>query len=150
MGNNVSGVEQLFLDNVNVEMVFNLVDRIDYLFLRYIRDAAEEEPGKPGVYLSELSEGLQLPMSEVSKEVSRLQDKGYVKWLMGEKRDRTYVEITKTAMDLLDRQKNHLKEIYQKIVTELGEEETAVILQNMHRIAMIVKEAEKQIENKVE
>ena len=28
-----TSVEQLFLDNVNVEQVFHLMDRIDYLFL---------------------------------------------------------------------------------------------------------------------
>lgn len=139
MGNNATGVEQLFLDNVSVEMVFNLIDRIDYLFLRYIRNVGNQEAEKKEVYLSELAEGLQLPMAEVSKEVNRLQDKGYVRWLMGEKRDRTYVEVTQTAVDLLERQKEHLKEIYQKIVEELGEEETMVMLRSMHRIAEIVK-----------
>ncbi len=139
MGNNVTGVEQLFLDNVSVEMVFNLIDRIDYLFLRYIRNAGTQGAEKKEVYLSELAEGLQMPMAEVSKEVNRLQEKGYVKWLMGEKRDRTYVEVTQTAINLLERQKGHLKEIYQKIVEELGEEKTAAMLASMHRIAEIVK-----------
>lgn len=139
MGNNTTGVEQLFLDNVSVEMVFNLIDRIDYLFLRYIRNAGSQGAEKKEVYLSELAEGMQLPMSEVSKEVNRLQEKGYVKWLMGEKRDRTYVEVTQNAMELLDRQKAHLKEVYEKIVAELGEAETRAMLHSMHRIAELVK-----------
>lgn len=139
MGNRTTGVEQLFLDNVSVEMVFNLIDRIDYLFLRYIRNAGNQGAEKKEVYLSDLAEGMQLPMSEVSKEVNRLQEKGYVKWLMGEKRDRTYVEVTQNAMELLDRQKAHLKEVYDKIVAELGEEETRAMLRSMHRIAEIVK-----------
>ncbi len=139
MGNNVTGVEQLFLDNVSVEMVFNLIDRIDYLFLRYIRDAGNQEAERQEVYLSDLAKGLQLPMSEVSKEVNRLQEKGYLKWLMSEKRDRTYVEVTQTALDLLERQKAHLHEIYEKILAELGEEETMSMLHSMHRIAEIVK-----------
>lgn len=139
MGNSVTGVEQLFLDNVSVEMVFNLIDRIDYLFLRYIRNAGNQEAERQEVYLSDLAEGLQLPMSEVSKEVNRLQDKGYLKWLMGEKRDRTYVEVTQTALDLLNRQKEHLHEIYEKILAELGEEETMAMLRSMHRVAEIVK-----------
>ncbi len=139
MENNGTGVEQLFLDNVSVEMVFNLIDRIDYLFLRYIRNGGSHGAEKKEVYLSELAEGMQLPMSEVSKEVNRLQDKGYVKWLMGEKRDRTYVEVTEEAMELLDRQKEHLREVYEKIADELGAEETRAMLHSMHRIAEIVK-----------
>lgn len=147
MEKNATGVEQLFLDNVSVEMVFNLVDRIDYLFLRYIKNAGSQGAEQKEVYLSDLAEGLQLPMAEVSNEVNRLQDKGYVRWLMGEKRDRTYVEVTQTALDLLDRQKEHLKEMYQKILEELGEEETVAMLRSMHRIAEIVKREQQEGHN---
>ncbi|MBQ7432636.1 MAG: winged helix-turn-helix transcriptional regulator [Lachnospiraceae bacterium] len=140
-----TSVEQLFLDNVNVEQVFNLMDRIDYLFLRYIRDkAANSETG--GVYLAELAEGLQMPMPSVSREISKLQERGYIKWLMGEERNRTYVELTQKAVDRLEQQRQYLREVYEKITEELGEEETAAFVKSLHRVAEIVKKETKETE----
>ena len=133
-----TSVEQLFLDNVNVEQVFQLMDRIDYLFLRYIREqSARSDHG--GVYLAELAERLQMPMPQVSKEISKLQERGYIKWLMGEERNRTYVQLTQKAADKLEQQRQYLRKVYEKITEKLGEEETAVFVKSLHRVAEIVK-----------
>ena len=140
-----TSVEQLFLDNVNVEQVFHLMDRIDYLFLHYIRDkAADSENG--GVYLAELAEGLQMQMPGVSREISKLQERGYIKWLMGEERNRTYVELTQKSIDRLEQQRQYLRKVYEKITEELGEAETAALVKSLHRVAEIVKKEAQEAE----
>lgn len=131
--------ELFFLDNFNIDRVFNTIQRADYVFLYYIQSRKEAAPeGK--VYLSDLAEAMHLKMPQVSKAVGQLQDKGYVMWETDDAAGRTYVELTSRATELMASERAWIKRCYEAIRAEIGDEELARTAGNLQRIAGILRE----------
>ena len=50
-----------------------------------------------GVYLSDLAEYMHMSITDISKAVKKLQQKGYVEWHTDDKKERTYITPTTKA-----------------------------------------------------
>ena len=85
-----TSAEEFFLKSVNVESIFEFVERTDYLFLYSIKECVEKSDCHEGVYLSEVAEYMKLSIPETSKMVKSLENKGYIIWKLDEKKERTY------------------------------------------------------------
>jgi DNA-binding MarR family transcriptional regulator len=105
--------------------------RGEYLMLIYIAHTSKErEDGK--IYLKEIAEEVELPMSEVSADITALRDNGYVKWThdgMGEQG--TYVVMTDIGRDMLAENRKHLADFYQRVIDEYGYEELISLVDSM-------------------
>ena len=66
--------EELFLKSLNVERVFEIMERTDYFFIYNIRLCMEHSEIDGGVYLSELAEQMDMSVTDASKAVKNMED----------------------------------------------------------------------------
>ena len=131
--------EWFFLHNFDVDKVFSTIQRADYLVLYYIRQQAAQHPGSK-VYLADLAAAMGLKVTELSKAVEKLQDKGFVAWKTDKEVGRTYVELTSKAVELMAEERDFMKRCYARLRTELGDEELRRTVDTMQKVTAILKE----------
>ena len=100
--------EWFFLHNFDADRVFNTIQRADYLILYYIKMEAEQHPEQP-IYLADLAAVMGLKITELSKAVEKLQDKGLVAWKTDREAGRTYVELSSKAVELMAEDRDFMK-----------------------------------------
>lgn len=133
-------IEEFFVDGINADVIFDLVERTDYYFMyRIMHSHAIFEDGR-SVYLSDLAEDLEMPVVELSKVMHAMEDKGYVTWHTDEKKERSYVTLTGKAVSLMSGQKQMMIECYKKILELIPQEELTAALKTMGDIRRIIKE----------
>lgn len=133
-------IEEFFVDRVNVDIIFDLVERTDYYFMyRILHSHAVFEDGR-SVYLADLAAELDMAVIDLSKIMHLMEDKGYVTWHTDEKKERSYVTLTGKATDLMMRQKALMIECYKKMVEQIPKEDLEASLRTIGDIRKIIKE----------
>ena len=133
-------VEQFFLNNFDIDRVFNSIERADYLFLYYIKSIVDAHEGNERVYLSDLADAMNLSIPELSREIEKLQDKGYVMWKTDSEAGKTYVKLTSKAVELMRDEIRWMKNCYTRIREEIGEDELEKASETVKKINAILKE----------
>lgn len=131
--------EMFFLNNFNIDRIFNVIERTDYLFLYYIKYCGGQSEQEKRVYLSALADAMNIEIPEISKAVENLQNKGYVSWKTDREMGKTYVELTSKAVELMYDERKRMENSYKQIQEEIGEEELERTVQTMGKIAGILK-----------
>ena len=125
-------IEEFFVDGVNADVIFDLVERTDYYFMyRILHSHSVLEDGR-SVYLADLANELEMPVIELSKVMHKMEDKGYVTW--------NTVTLTGKAAELMADQKKLMVECYKKILERIPQEELTIALRTMGDIRRIIKE----------
>lgn len=135
---NLKKAEEFFLENFNVDRIFNSINRVDYFFLYYIRCLEQKSKSGKGVYLSELSAEMNIPMPELSKAVKSLQDKGYVCWEINDERNKTYIYLTNSAVELMNDELLRMKQFYNIIRSEIDDNDLKITLKTMKKISQLI------------
>lgn len=135
-----TSAEEFFLKSINVESIFEFVERTDYLFLYSIKECVEKSDWHEGVYLSEVAEYMKLSIPETSKMVKSLENKGYIIWKLDEKKERTYLVLTNKAIELSNCQKEKMIEAYEKIISNIQEDDLAVTQCTLRKIRQLMEE----------
>lgn len=135
-----TSAEEFFLKSINVESIFEFVERTDYLFLYSIKECVEKSDCPEGVYLSEVAEYMKLSIPETSKMVKSLENKGYIIWKLDEKKERTYLVLTNKAIELSNCQKEKMIEAYEKIISNIQEDDLAVTRCTLRKIRQLMEE----------
>ena len=131
--------EWFFLHELNVDKVFSTIQRADYLVLYYIRQQAAQHPGSK-VYLADLAAAMGLKVTELSKAVEKLQDKGFVAWKTDKEAGRTYVELSSKAVELMAEEHDFMKRCYERLRSELSDDELRRTVDTMQKVTAILKE----------
>ena len=131
------GIE-LFLFNPETEDIFSLLDKMDYVYLFNITEYLKSNPGEKRAYLSDLAEFFETPVSSVSRIIRKLENKGYVIWKMDENHERTYVELSNIAVELLKAQKEKLIRCSKIVHENIPEEELETTQKTLEKIQSIV------------
>ena len=131
--------EWFFLHNFNLDKVFSTIQRADYLVLYCIKMQQAEHPGEK-VYLADLAAAMGLKVTELSKAMEKLQDKGYVVWQTDREAGRTYVELSSKAVELMAEERGFMKRCYNRLRTELGDEELGRAVELLQHVSAILKE----------
>ena len=131
--------EWFILQNFDVDKVFSSIQRADYLMLYHIRQQAAQHPGSK-VYLADLAAAMGLKVTELSKAVEKLQDKGFVAWKTDKEAGRTYVELSSKAVELMAEEHDFMKRCYERLRTELGVDELRRTVDTMQKVTAILKE----------
>ena len=131
--------EWFFLHEFNVDKVFSTIQRADYLILYYIKVEQESHPGSR-VYLAELAAAMGLRVTELSKAIEKLQDKGYVVWQTDREAGRTYVELSSKAVELMAEERALMQRCYRRMRTEIGEEELRRTVDTMKKATDILRQ----------
>ena len=95
----------------DADRVFNTIQRADYLILYYIKMEADQHPEQT-IYLADLAAVMGLKITELSKAVEKLQDKGLVAWKTDREAGRTYVELSSKAVELMAEERDFMKRCY--------------------------------------
>lgn len=135
-----TSAEEFFLKSINVESIFEFVERTDYLFFYSIKECVEKSDCHEGVYLSEVAEYMKLSIPETSKMVKSLENKGYIIWKLDEKKERTYLVLTNKAIELSNCQKEKMIEAYEKIISNIQEDDLAVTRCTLRKIRQLMEE----------
>ncbi len=139
MINKYNGIEErFFLDNFNVDKVFSSIVKADYLYLYYIAKEKQETASERGVYLSEIAEKMGISIADTSRAMKRLQEKGYVYWNTNEEKNKTYIELTGYALELMNDEKEKMREYYKVIKETVPPDELAITIRTMQKISEIV------------
>ena len=131
--------EWFFLHNFDDDKVFSTIQRADYLVLYYIRQQAAQHPGSK-VYLADLAAAMGLKVTELSKAVEKLQDKGFVAWKTDKEAGHTYVELSSKAVELMAEEHDFMKRCYERLRSELGDDELRRTVDTMQKVTAILKE----------
>ena len=118
--------EWFFLHNFDIDKVFSTIQRADYLILYYIKMQAEQHPDSK-VYLADLAAVMGLKVTELSKAVEKLQDKGYV-------------ELSSLAVVLMAEERAFMQRCYARLRAELGDEELHRAVSTMQSVTAILKD----------
>ena len=119
--------EDFFLKSINIDNIFKTFEKADYLFLYSIKHCMENSEIEDGVYLSDLAEYMNMPITDISKAVKKLQQKGYVEWHTDDKKERTYITPTTKAVSEMHSQKESLVSAYSKIIANIDGEDLKTI-----------------------
>ena len=131
--------EWFFLHNFDMDKVFSTIQRADYLVLYYIKMQPEQHPGEK-VYLADLAAVMGLKVTELSKAIEKLQDKGFVVWKTDRDAGRTYVELSSKAVELMAEEREFMKRCYARLRAELGDDELRRTVDTMQKVTRILKE----------
>lgn len=131
--------EWFFLHNFDIDRAFRTIRRTDYLILYYIKMQQEQSPTEK-VYLAELAESMGLRVSELSKRMEKLQDEGYVLWKTDRQAGRSYVQLSAKAVEQMAEERAFLKRCYERLRSEIGDEELRRTAEVMQRVTGILKE----------
>lgn len=132
------GIEEYFLNNFDIDRLYSSIEKSDFFFLHHIYLCGRNSECEDGVYLSELAAEMKLPMPNISKAVKRLQEKGYIEWNMTPDRDRTYVDLTSNAIELMHDEREKMRKIYERIKAEIPEADLERTVATVRRINEIV------------
>ena len=115
---------RFFLHNFDIDKVFSTIQRADYLILYYIKMQAEQHPDSK-VYLADLAAVMGLKVTELSKAVEKLQDKGFVAWKTDREAGRTYVELSSKAVELMAEERAFMQRCYARLRARAWRRRTA-------------------------
>ncbi|MCD7863253.1 MAG: MarR family winged helix-turn-helix transcriptional regulator [Lachnospiraceae bacterium] len=141
-----SGAEAFFLNDFNMDRLFQGIERGDYLFLYYIQMCLDKTPDSDQVYLSDLADAMHLNVTELSKAVERLQDKGYILWKTDAALGKTYVVFTSKTIELMADEKKRITKCYEAIVQEIGMGELAGVVITLKKIRDIINRTNAEME----
>lgn len=133
-------IDLFVMEKNSEESLFNIVDRADYLMLRYIDICRQKYPDQNRVYLVNLANEMEVPISEISKAVTHLQDRNYVTWKTDESGRMTYVEITDLARSRMSAQEKRIERMKEKVMESISDEDLATTIRTMEKVAELVKE----------
>lgn len=132
--------EDFFLKSINVEKIFDVIERTDYFFLYNIKRCRERSELEEGVYLSELAEYMDISIPNASKAVKGLEDKGYVVWKTDKVKERTYIILTSKAIELMRGQRRRMLDCYEKITANIRKEDLEMMMLTLNKIRELVAE----------
>ncbi len=138
--------EAFFLNDFNVDRLFRGIERGDYIFLYYIQMCKEAHPEQENVYLAELAEAMNLKVTEISRAMERLQDKGYVIWKTDASLGKTYVTFTSKTIELMADEKRRIIKCYEAVVQEIGMGELAGTVMTLEKIRDIVNQTNAEMD----
>lgn len=133
------------LDSEHLGIIFSDISIRDYMVLVMLsRKLGIHEP-EAKVYLSEISAELNMPITQVSKLVQNLQEKGYVYWKHDEDGSHgTYIYLSETGRELIAKQQEILKGYFIKVVEQMGYEKFVQVIDLMSELETVMaSEADK-------
>ena len=118
--------------------VFSKLSLREYIVLHHF--VKTSNGNKEKLYLSDLSEELNLSIHQISKLATQLRDRGVVTWSHdGNGADGSYLTVTDVGMKLLDEQERKLFEHYEKIINSFGKQEMLSMISELRRFEDIVE-----------
>ena len=136
------------MDRGKIRSLFQDIRIPEYIALYSIaQDGENSSIYGERTYLQELSEKMQLSMRQTSKMAGDLRDRGLVTWSHdGNGKDGTYVTITESGRQLLEKQETIVKEFYGRVIDSFGKENLIRLLHQMKELETVMTREIEQME----
>ena len=136
------------MDRGKIRSLFKNIRIPEYIALYSIaQDGENSSIYGERTYLQELSEKMQLSMRQTSKMAGDLRDRGLVTWSHdGNGKDGTYVTITESGRQLLEKQETIVKEFYGRVIDSFGKENLIRLLHQMKELETVMTREIEQME----
>ncbi|MDD6188943.1 MAG: MarR family winged helix-turn-helix transcriptional regulator [Clostridiales bacterium] len=137
------------LSKDDAKYMFKDINIAEYIVLHYMCEQKEKDSiYSDKIYLSEISEKLNLPIRKTSKLIREMNGKNLVEWDHdGNGKDGTYVTITEHGMKVFEETDGRLREFYTRILEKLGKEKVVELLQLMKEFDSVMRTELEQMED---
>lgn len=131
-----------------IQQIFREMTIPEYIALHLIAAEGKRSSIYSGrTYLKDLSEKMEISIRRISQMIGTLRDRGLLLWSHdGNGKEGTFVTITDTGKELLDRQETILKEYYRKVIEEYGKENLIELLQLMRQLDTVMSSKIEEME----
>ena len=121
----------------------------EYIVLHYMCEHIESNSIYSGrIYLSEISEKLNLPIRKTSKLIREINSKNLVSWDHdGDGKDGTYVTITDHGKSVFEDTDNKLRDFYSRVLQNFGKDKIVQLLQLMKEFDSVMRTELEQMED---
>ena len=118
--------------------LFTILAPSDYIALHSIQSAGAESAGGK-IYLKDLAAGIDVTIHNASRLAGKLRDRGLVVWAHdGIGDEGTYVAITPSGLDSMQRQEASLSSYYSRVIEEFGHENLIALLAQMDALEAVM------------
>ncbi|MGM9549326.1 MAG: MarR family transcriptional regulator [Faecousia sp.] len=131
---------------LNKDMAHDLFTELtvsDYIALHSIAGIASDQPAAPErTYLKDLADQLEMPIHSASSMVRKLKERGLVLWShTGDGSDGTYVIITDSGIQAMQRQEKILNDYYSRVIEKYGYDNLVYLLKQIDHLENVMDEA---------
>lgn len=137
------------LSKDDARFMFKDINIAEYILLHYMCERLESDSIYSGkIYLSEISEKLNLPIRKTSKLIREMNGKNLISWDHdGDGKDGTYVTITEHGKTVFEETDGKLKDFYSRVLNKFGKEKIIQLLQLMKEFDSVMRTELEQMED---
>ena len=137
------------LSKDDAKFVLKDINIAEYIALHYMCEHIESNSIYSGrIYLSEISEKLNLPIRKTSKLIREMNGKNLVSWNHdGDGKDGTYVTITDHGKSVFEETDNKLRYFYSRVLQKFGKDKIVQLLQLMKEFDSVMRTELEQMED---
>ena len=120
----------------------------EYIVLHFMCEQTENNSiYSDRIYLSEISEKLNLPIRKTSKLIREMKGKNLINWDHdGDGKDGTYVTLTEHGKGVYEETDGKLREFYTKVLQKFGKDKIIQLLQLMKEFESVMRTELEQME----
>ena len=140
------------LSKDDARFVFKDVNIAEYIVLHFMSEQIESDSiYSDRIYLSEISEKLNLPIRNTSKLIREMSGKNLINWDHdGDGKDGTYVTLTEHGKSVFEETDGKLKDFYTRVLQSFGKEKMIQLLSLMKEFDTVVRTELEQTEDNYE
>lgn len=140
------------LSRDDARFVFKDVNIAEYIVLHFMSEQIESDSiYSDRIYLSEISEKLNLPIRKTSKLIREMSGKNLINWDHdGDGKDGTYVTLTEHGKSVFEETDGKLKDFYTRVLQKFGKEKMIQLLSLMKEFDTVVRTELEQMEDDYE
>ena len=140
------------LSKDDARFVFKDVNIAEYIVLHFMSEQIESDSiYSDRIYLSEISEKLNLPIRKTSKLIREMSVKNLINWDHdGDGKDGTYVTLTEHGKSVFEETDGKLKDFYTRVLQKFGKEKMIQLLSLMKEFDTVVRTELEQMEDDYE
>lgn len=113
----------------------------EYIALSHIKRYVEENPGAPGIRVSELAERMEIATSAASRMLNSIERKGFITRTVNAKdRRNTYVCLTPAGTKILADSAKEMGVLWKRLIKRMGDEDTRKLIELWNKLAIIMEE----------
>lgn len=129
------------LSKDDARFVFKDVNIAEYIVLHFMSEQIESDSiYSDRIYLSEISEKLNLPIRKTSKLIREMNGKNLINWDHdGDGKDGTYVTLTEHGKSVFEETDGKLKDFYTRVLQKFGKEKMIQLLSLMKEFDTVVR-----------
>lgn len=136
------------INNDRVGRVFHILSISEYIALYAIMKSISQTEQEHKIFLKDIASEMDIPLGHASKIARNLKDKGYIIWTHeGTGNEGTYIEVTESGIRNLTEQERILKEYYQNIINQIGQEKLMQWLLLTQEIETVMEQEASKMED---